>query len=106
MVHGLLKDEAGSEKDGLTRYRREGGTVFIDIRMRQWRQLFDSKDPAPFRDRDLDDDAVDYIVNSFREVRGLGAAKLILHLSETREASIAPDVFVDAIHFYFQHEYR
>ena len=31
------------------------------------RQLFDSMDPAPFRERDLDPKAAEYIVDSARE---------------------------------------
>lgn len=31
------------------------------------RQLFDSLDPAPFRERDLDPKAAEYIVDSARE---------------------------------------
>jgi hypothetical protein len=42
-------------------YRVEGERTCIDIRLRGVQQLFDGRDPAPFRERDLDEDAVDYI---------------------------------------------
>jgi len=33
------------------------------------RQLFDMRDPSPFRERDLDDDAVEYLLlSSAREI--------------------------------------
>jgi hypothetical protein len=40
-------------------YRVEDGKVCIDIRVRTARQLFDLRDPAPFRERDWDQGAVD-----------------------------------------------
>ena len=43
-----------------TRYRVEGGRSCIDPNVRQSRQLFDTRDPAPFRERDLDADVVEY----------------------------------------------
>lgn len=41
------------------RYRREEGAVCIDLRLRSERQLFDLRDPAPFRERDLDHAALE-----------------------------------------------
>jgi len=52
------------------RYRVEDGRSWIDIRVAQSRQLFDGRDPAPFRERDLDDDAVEYLVA--RQKKSLG----------------------------------
>ncbi len=50
------------------RYRTEGGKTCIDIRLKTAHQLFDGRDPAPFRERDLDENAVDYIVGAFEEL--------------------------------------
>ena len=36
--------------------------VFIDIHVRNVMQLFNSLDPSPFQERDMDDDAVEYIM--------------------------------------------
>lgn len=55
-------------EDPLSRYRREGDTVFVDLHLRSTRQLFDARDPSPFRERDLDDDAVEYMVVSTEEI--------------------------------------
>ncbi len=40
----------------------EGAHACIDISLRLAEQLFDGRDPAPFRERDLDEDAADYIL--------------------------------------------
>jgi hypothetical protein len=50
------------------RYRIEDGRSCIDIRLKSSRQLFDGRDPAPFRERDLDEDAIEYIVGAVQEL--------------------------------------
>lgn len=54
--------------DPLSRYRREGDRVVVELRLHTTRQLFDARDPSPFRDRDLDDDAVEYLVSATEEI--------------------------------------
>jgi hypothetical protein len=44
------------------RYRIENGERCIDVRIAQIEQLFDNRDPAPFRERDLDPDLVEYLL--------------------------------------------
>jgi hypothetical protein len=45
-----------------SRYRIENGEPCIDIRVASIEQLFDNRDPAPFRERDLDPDLVEYLL--------------------------------------------
>ncbi|HEV2716906.1 MAG TPA: hypothetical protein VGU64_16700 [Terriglobales bacterium] len=40
----------------------------IEISLNRLSQLFNSFDPSPFRERDLDQDAEDYIVGSVEEI--------------------------------------
>ena len=51
-----------------TRYRVEEGRSCIDLKVRHSRQLFDTRDPAPFRERDLDADAVEYLLAAAEEI--------------------------------------
>lgn len=44
----------------------------ISLRLRELNQLFNSMDPSPFNDRDLDHDAEEFIVSSAREAHGRG----------------------------------
>ena len=44
-----------------------GAAAVLQLYLSETRQLFNSMDPAPFRDRDLDPKAVDYIVDWARE---------------------------------------
>lgn len=42
-------------------YRRENGNTLIEIRLHDVRQLFDTLDPAPFHEKDLDENAATYL---------------------------------------------
>lgn len=46
------------------RYRFEGTTPCVDVRAQRVEHLFDNRDPAPFRARDLDPDLASYLVAS------------------------------------------
>lgn len=69
------------------RYRVENGKTCIDIRLKTAHQLFDGRDPAPFRERDLDEDAVEYIVGAFEELHAKAEVKIVLWIAEP-----APDL--------------
>jgi len=51
----------------------------IEIRVEQIGQLFDTLDPFPFRERDLDKDAEEYIVGWAREFPRNRTLKIIVH---------------------------
>ena len=53
----------------------------LDIHVGELKQLYNEMDPAPFRDRDLDPRAEEFIVDWGREVRRNAPLALILHLS-------------------------
>jgi len=80
-------------------YRREGGVVLVELRLSSLRQLFNSLDPAPFHEQDLDKDAEAYIVDSAREFALAEPMKLVLHLPRA-EASAAGRLET-AAHNYF-----
>jgi len=51
-------------KPELERYRVEEGVPCIDVKLQNVEQLFDNRDPAPFRERDLDPDLADYLLDA------------------------------------------
>lgn len=83
------------------RYRIEDGRSCIDLNVKFSRQLFDGRDPAPFRERDLDEDAVDYIVGAAREIPKTQPLKLVVAISDEAEPHLSPDVISDAIRGHF-----
>ena len=65
------------------------------------RQLFDSRDPAPFRERDLDPNAAEYIVDSAREASAGAAFALQVQLGREPVGESTATLLSDAVHEYF-----
>jgi hypothetical protein len=86
-----------------TRYRILKGTVFVELKLRQISQLFDSRDPSPFLERDLDDDAVDYIVSASLEHSPHIPIHVLIHLPEPAALTIDPDIVIEAVHNHFSY---
>lgn len=82
-------------------YRREGDTLLIELKLRDTRQLFNSLDPAPFIEKDLDDDAENYIFDAVREVRTHRRKKLIVHLPPELVATEDAQSIPRAVQAYF-----
>jgi hypothetical protein len=88
----------------VSRYRVEGGRSCIDLRVRQSRQLFDLRDPAPFRERDLDEDAVEYLLGAAQEIPRKQPLKIVVTVSEEPEPHLPSSVIVDAVRGHFAYE--
>lgn len=56
----------------------------IELKVDEARQLFESLDPFPFRERDLDKNAEDYIVGWARELPRDASIKIVVHLPEAQ----------------------
>jgi hypothetical protein len=72
-------------------------SAVIEVRLRELSQLFDSLDPSPFAEKDLDPKAELYIVESVQELSPRTVRELVLHLDRPptladTEASIAAAV--------------
>lgn len=87
-------------------YRREGDYTLIEIRLREVRQLFHTLDPAPFREKDLDEDAEKYLIEACREAGTRLPLRLIVHLPAAEAASDAAHSLPEAVHNYFAYRQR
>ncbi|HML27900.1 MAG TPA: hypothetical protein PKE16_03500 [Hyphomicrobium sp.] len=54
----------------------------IEVRIQKLAQLFNSLDPSPFHERDLDHDAEEYIVGWARELPSDAPLRIVIHLPE------------------------
>jgi hypothetical protein len=72
----------------------------ISLKLRELNQLFNSMDPSPFLDRDLDDDAEEFIVSSARELHGSHAFELTVHLGTPAEPEMSAET-EHAVQHYF-----
>lgn len=87
-----------------TRYRIENGRTCIDLKVRHSRQLFDFRDPAPFRERDLDDEAVAYLLGAAQEISRKHPLSIVVTISEEPEPDLTPAVIVEAMRAHFVYE--
>lgn len=91
-------------KDLSTRYRHHGESLLIEMKLNTLAQLFNSLDPSPFLEKDLDHDAEAYIVDTAREFPLKTPMHIVIHLPP---ATIQPDTaesVAHAIHNYFDYQ--
>ncbi len=89
--------------EGSPRYRIEQGRTCIDIRLKTAHQLFDTRDPAPFRERDLEEAAVEYIVGAFEDLSAKAEVKIVLWIAEP-SPELEPDTLKEAVRAHFAYE--
>ena len=63
-------------------YRQENGNWLIELRLASPRQLFNTIDPSPFHEKDLDEAAERYIVGAVENFPDGTALQLQLHLPD------------------------
>jgi hypothetical protein len=73
----------------------------IEIRLRNLNQLFNSIDPSPFHEKDLDHDAEEFIVGWVQEFHRHDPVTLVIHVEEP-QGGVDPGRDVEkAVHNYF-----
>jgi len=77
---------------------RHGGSASVNIHVRDLAQMFNSLDPSPFWDRDLDRAAAEFIEDEFGEKRGADAWHLHIHAHEG--AALASSIQAAIEHYY------
>lgn len=75
----------------------------IEVKLRDVHQLFNSMDPSPFNEKDLDDDAEEFIVSWAQEHPKHASFKLVVHLSQLPEGN-AQAAVRDAVRHYFNYK--
>jgi len=86
------------------RYKHQHGKHWIEVRVKSSLQLFDARDPAPFRDRDLDDDFVEYIVSTMREFSHKSPVKILIHIEEKTPKDLPFEAIRESIKSYWDYQ--
>jgi hypothetical protein len=73
----------------------------IEISLNRLSQLFNSLDPSPFHERDLDQDAEDYIIGSAEEISHHRPFRLVIHLPADQVPEPGAPSLADAVHNFF-----
>ncbi|MDH4041085.1 MAG: hypothetical protein OEV88_10565 [Gammaproteobacteria bacterium] len=82
-------------------YRREGDWNLVELKLNNPAQLFNSLDPSPFRERDLDAEAAAYLVDAMRELHGHRHVKVVIYLPQPDDP--AGGTIADAVHNFFRY---
>jgi hypothetical protein len=85
-------------------YRKIDGKVMIEIKLSSVAQLFNSFDPAPFHEKELDTNAEHYIVDIIKDFPPKTNFKILIHLPKDIAASEQAQKIVPAIHNHFQYK--
>jgi hypothetical protein len=79
-----------------------GHSHSIKLKLRDINQLFNSMDPSPFIEKDLDDDAEEFIVSWAKEFPSDAPVRLLVHLDEW-PAGDTEELICRAVHNHFAH---
>jgi hypothetical protein len=100
-------EERGSAAEVTARSRQSAGDPIppncqvIEVHVAELNQLFNAIDPAPFRQRDLDPDAEEFIVSWARELHSDEPLALVVHLDRPAGLPEEPAILRDAIREFF-----
>jgi hypothetical protein len=81
--------------------RAPHGHELIEVRVGELQQLFNSIDPSPFRTKDLDPDAEEFIVGWAREARREAPLALLVHVDGAPERPDDTSIVRDAVREFF-----
>jgi hypothetical protein len=82
------------------------GVHHIELNLHDIDQLFNTMDPSPFHEKDLDDDAAEFILSWAEEFHRPEPVDLIVHLEKSPEGHNAQRLVEDAVHNYFAYRAR
>lgn len=88
------------------RYRRENNEVIIDVAVKNSRQLFNERDPAPFRERDLDENFATYVLSSVQEFPLKTPMRLRVVIRDESDQVVEKNIIHEAIQGHFTYESR
>lgn len=82
------------------RYRVEEGVPVVDLRLPGIEHLFDNRDPAPFRARDLDPNLVEYLLDAAEDQPAKAPFRIVFWLAR----GCPPEEVVEAVRSHFTYE--
>ena len=85
-------------------YKKENGMILIEITLSSVMQLFNSFDPAPFHEKELDSAAEHYIVDTVKDFPQKTRFKMIIYLPPDIVGTERAMKIPPAIHNHFQYK--
>jgi hypothetical protein len=90
----------------MLRISRKSASRRIEIYLENLEQLFNSMDPSPFHEKDLDDDAEEFIVSWAEEFQVHDPIVLVIYLSQYPTEIDPQQVVEKAVHNHFHYKVR
>ncbi len=85
-------------------YRKEDGKILIEIKLSSVLQLFNSFDPAPFHEKELDTAAENYIVDTVKDFPKKTSFKIVIYLPPDIAITERANKIPEAIHNHFEYK--
>jgi hypothetical protein len=85
-------------------YKKEDGKILIEIKLSSVLQLFNSFDPAPFHEKELDSAAEHYIVDTVKDFPRKTRFKIIIYLPTDIATTERAQKIPQAIHNHFEYK--
>jgi hypothetical protein len=85
-------------------YRIENGTIVIELVLRNVMQLFNSLDPSPFHEKELDPDAEEYIFNAVVDQPKKVPVKMTIYLPKEAITDTTRSSIILGIHNHFTYK--
>jgi hypothetical protein len=89
-----------------TAVEQDGEVHHIELNLRDIDQLFNTMDPSPFHEKDLDHDAEEFILSWAQEFNLHEPVELIIHFDRLPEERQARGSIASAVHNYFAYRAR
>ena len=81
----------------------ESKDQLIEVKVQTLQQIFNSMDPSPFHERDLDREAEEFIVSWAKEHSSRKPYKLIVHLGQSTDQPDSVRILTESIRNYFSY---
>lgn len=88
-----------SHENNTDRYKHEQDSIVVEIAVKNSRQLFNDRAPAPFRERDLDPQFVTYLVSTVEGFALRTKIKIKIHTLDNDDLNSENSIIIkEAIH--------
>ncbi len=84
----------------VNKHASKSGPAAVELHLDRLARLYNSLDPSPFREKELDAAVDDYIVGAAQEI-GTRPLRLVIHLPEGELRQTGADDVISAIHNHF-----
>lgn len=86
------------------RYRHAEGKHWIEVRIKNPLQLFDIRDPAPFRERDLDVHFIEYVMAAIRKFSLSDSLKIVIYVESAETQDLPSSMIREAIYSFLAYQ--